>query len=114
MNAIAAVSPHWEDARIIFGALAAVCAFAWGAARIARGVWRSWRNFTRRLRQAFDDVTETVHLVRHHLGPNGNTTPLHQRVHTLTICTADLNARMRVLETVHGVTDPAPLPEENP
>lgn len=55
---------------------AAVLAFIIAVAKFAQWTWGG----TKTAISAAVDVSETGHLVNYHLGPNGSTIPLHQRV----------------------------------
>lgn len=78
---IARVSELWIDigqrAGIITGVL--VC-----LAAVARGV--KWLfGWARRGISAAVDLSDTAHLVSYHLGSNGTTTPIHERIRQLEI-----------------------------
>lgn len=102
------ISQHWDDTKVIAGAVATVVGAAFAVGKLLRVIGRglSW------CRDLASDIGRTLHLVEYHLGPNGDTPPMHKQVRTLTVVTADLNARMRVVEQVHGVENPEPLPSE--
>lgn len=93
---IARISQTWIDigqtAGIITGVL--VCATAVGKAL------RWFFGWVRRGISAAVDLSDTAHLVRFHLGPNGTTTPMHQR--------------MSRLEEAHGIPDSTIQPLEEP
>ena len=57
----------------------------------------SWR-FVKNVDETLTVTKETHHLVRHHLGPNGDTPPLHKRV-------ARIERRMVRLEAAHDIED---------
>lgn len=78
---LAAVSEHWTDigtrAAVITGVLACLGALV----KFARATMRS----ARRGISAAVDLSDTAHLVRYHLGPNGTTRPVHERLRQLEI-----------------------------
>jgi hypothetical protein len=56
-----------------------VCALIVAIVAAGEALRRGWRG----VKQAFSDAVDTSatgHLVRYHLGPNGTTPPIHQRV----------------------------------
>jgi hypothetical protein len=67
---------EWRDAGVVAASLTAMIV-------AARTFLAAWRSCKRRLSTAWStavDASNTAHLVRHHLGPNGETTPMHQRM----------------------------------
>lgn len=57
---------------VIGGGLAVIAA----ASRAVAGLFR----MSHKLGDILDDVRETKHLVKYHLGPNGTTRPMHERL----------------------------------
>lgn len=63
----------------LLGVIAAGLSITLGAVKLSQELWRAFR----RIAGMVDDLTEVKTLVRHHLGPNGDTTPFHKRVEAL-------------------------------
>ena len=91
---MAVVSPAWTDAAVMAGAVTAIIGAGYAVHRALRSVraWieRAWDRAETAFGKAVD-ASKTGHLVRYHLGPNGNTTPMHER--------------MRRLEVAHDIED---------
>lgn len=47
-----------------------------GAIKLSQELWRAFRN----IGNMVDDLRETKNLVKHHLGPNGDSKPIHERI----------------------------------
>lgn len=101
MPDVLALGPAFQETGQVAGLIIAVVGALYAVGRVIRTSWR----FIRNVDETLSITKETHHLVRHHLGPNGQTPPLHRRV-------SDLGKRMRVLEEVHGVETPAELLED--
>ena len=76
---IADIVATWQDAGIIAASISALIAAGYAIRRAAKSLRAS-------IEQAWSaavDASETGHLVRYHLGPNGTTRPIHERLRLL-------------------------------
>jgi hypothetical protein len=95
MADVLAAVPVWlEDTGKIAGAVVALIGALYGIGRVIRSSWR----FVKNVDETLTVTKQTHHLVRHHLGPNGSTPPLHTRV-------AGIERRMVRLEAAHDIED---------
>lgn len=65
-----------------------------GLIKLSQELWRAFRN----IGHMVDDLRETKNLVQHHLGPNGNTKPIHERITAIEDTMETLDNRMSQLE----------------
>lgn len=93
-DALAAVPTWIIDTGIVAGVLTGVIGALYAVGRLIRSSWR----FVKNVDETLTVTKETHHLVRHHLGPNGLTPPLHTRV-------AGIERRMVRLEAAHDIED---------
>lgn len=79
----------------LLGVIAAGLSITLGAVKLSQELWRAFR----RIAGMVDDLTEVKNLVKHHLGPNGDTPPLHKRVEAVENRITMIEARLSALET---------------
>jgi hypothetical protein len=97
-DAFAAV-PTWAvDLGIVAAIISGVVGAIYAVGRLSGSTMKwMWTGFESAVKRATDDIRDDVselkHLTKHHLGPNGTTTPMHKR--------------MKRLEEVHGIKDEA-------
>lgn len=72
-------------------AVAAATTVVW---KMIRGLWRLARN----VEDTLESANETKHLVKYHLGPNGQTRPIHERLGTV-------EEGLSALKRVHKIED---------
>ena len=88
------LAPFWNETGQVAALVIAIVGAVYAVARVIRSSWR----FVKNVDETLTVTKETHHLVKHHLGPNGDTPPLHKRV-------ASIEHRMVKLEIAHNIKD---------
>lgn len=84
------------DVLIAAGIVTAVISAGYAVARLVRSFWAGFKHAVREATEDLrDDVSATRRIVDYHLGPNGETKPMHERIGTLE---SDLKTHMSDVE----------------
>lgn len=102
---------------VSIGAVAAVLAKAAHGTRAASENLKDWMTHElldrldrggERFASIENKIDANAKYTRHHLGPNGDTPPLHQQVKDVAETVVDIDSRVHVLEIVHATTGVEP------